>query len=73
MSVFKIGDKVENIFAAEDGEEDRFRYGVVSDIYADRDGEEQVEVVYPGYYYASIREEYLRPDPRVPEGTKGGS
>lgn len=64
MANFKIGDKVVNTFAEEDGEEDRFVYGVVNDVFLDRDGEEKIEVVYPGYYYADIREEYLRPDTR---------
>lgn len=62
---FKVGDRVENILAAEDGEEDRFVYGVVYDIVWDRDGQELVEVEYPGHYYAEIDEEYLRPDSRV--------
>lgn len=64
MAKFNVGDKVENIFAAEDGEEDRFRYGVVSEIFTDREGTEMIEVEYPGYHYAEISEEYLRPDTR---------
>lgn len=60
----RVGDRVENIFAAEDGEPDEYRYGVVCDVYVDRDGEEMIEVEYPGYFYAPIREEYLRPDTR---------
>jgi hypothetical protein len=64
MTQLKVGDRVENIFAAEDGWEDEYRYGVVNEIYLDRDGEEMVEVEYPGHYYAEIREEYLRPDTR---------
>jgi hypothetical protein len=68
MSKFKIGDRVENILAAEDGEEDRFRYGVVYDIYPNRhDGEEVIEVEYPGYHYAEISGEWLRPDTRGAE------
>jgi hypothetical protein len=67
MAKFKIGDRVENVLAAEDGEEDRFVYGVVYEIFIDREGQERVEVVYPGYYYADIDEEYLRPDTRVRE------
>lgn len=64
MAWCRVGDRVENIFAAEDGEEDRYRYGVVWDIYLDEDGEEMVEVQYPGYYYESSRDEYLRADGR---------
>lgn len=68
MTSLKIGDRVENILAAEDGWEDDYRYGVVNDIFLDRDGEEMIEVEYPRYFYAEIREEYLRPDPRVDKG-----
>jgi hypothetical protein len=64
MANFKIGDRVENILAAEDGEEERFVYGVVNEIFFDREGQERIEVEYPGYYYAEIDEEYLRPDTR---------
>lgn len=61
---FKVGDRVKNVLAAEDGEEDRFVYGVVNGIVVDREGQEKVEVVYPGYYYADIDEEYLQHDTR---------
>ncbi len=68
MAKLKVGDKVENIFAAEDGEEDRFRYGVVHEIFFNRDGEEMIDVKYPGDYISDIREEYLRPDTRNEQG-----
>jgi hypothetical protein len=67
MAWCKVGDKVENIFAAEDVWGDMYRYGVVRDVYLDRDGEEMVEVEYPGYFYAEIRDEYLRADTRGEE------
>jgi hypothetical protein len=64
LAKLSIGDKVVNILSEEDGEEDRFVYGVVYDIFFDREGQEVIDVEYPGYHYAETQEEYLRLDTR---------